>query len=109
MAIPDASTEEGAAGSAAGAGAPDRPLPRGFQRLLWEDAEAFPGQVGDVISPHMSWVCPGLSSFRDTRGRIQLRRLELVEQTAPFSMLTPISLQVLRVPFLLLLHKKKTA
>lgn len=44
MAIPDASMEEGAAGSAAGAEAPDRPLPRCFHRLLWEDTEAFPGQ-----------------------------------------------------------------
>lgn len=47
--------EEGAVVSAAKTGAPDHPLPDCFHHLLWEDTEAFPSQVGDVISP----TCPG--------------------------------------------------
>ena len=48
-------------------GRPDFPLPGYFLQLFREDPKAFPGQLGDIVTP----ACPGSSSGSPPRGACQ--------------------------------------
>ena len=48
-------------------GHPDFPHPGHFLQLFWEDPKAFPGQLGDIVTP----ACPGSSPGSPPGGTCQ--------------------------------------
>ena len=60
-------------------GHPDFPLPGHFLQLFQEDPKAFPGQLGDIVTP----ACPGSSSGSPPSGICQEHLLRKASRGHP--------------------------
>ena len=65
-------------------GHPDFPLPEHFLQLSWEDPKAFPGQLGDIVTP----TCPGSSSRSPPSGTCQEHLLREASRGRPKKLLS---------------------